>query len=603
MSDSDEPQEYEVDFISEARVAQKRRGPKFWEFRVRWKNFNEDDDTWEPIMSFEGSEGIIDSFWERTREKRDYRDLSQFEVKDSFVPKGPPPRKKRKYSASPEEATPSKKQANDRTSQTQESSPHLEDIAPIEIQSATSSKRRRGMVDFMKESVPTKRTKRSASAAQVQNAPSASVASSSRRQKPTPFRQPNRMPSPDLVPDSDEEVEQAMHLDPGAESSNANSKQASEEGDDDSLFNEESISGRQLRTRNSRVKVHEEPNITIPAGQISAKRRAFEQKKGGSSKTRTASSSAPPAKRSSPRRNKTTASLLTADKNGLKTIKGKRAPKEVFDVDAMDVTPPEPVPPPKPDELLTLAGLDADDAEELEDFPEDSQPEPAVDSAPQDAAADRAAKLKEARENLFPSSSGAAAGSGQEWKAPTIFGLTPVAPAKNNSNGVTSLVDATPFWLNLDSSVSISTLLAEALPAGTKLSSQIQTTFKSPPGKFYSPKASMAILDSIRSNTGYGKVVVHPEDASEEDKMHFNLFVRRLEEGELYIGTLSIQVYVLCASTNATLCQRLNIPASLQGIPGQVVISKVAIEDYRTYAEAVAEADSTIWSQYVADLA
>lgn len=324
-----------------------------------------------------------------------------------------------------EEVAPSKKQPDDRTSHTQEGSPHLEDIASIEIQSATSSKRRRGLVDYMKESGPQKRTKRSAPV--TGNAPSAS-ASSSRRQKPPPFRQPNRMPSPDLVPDSDEEVEQAIQRDPDAQSSNSNSKQASAE--EDSLFDgdeSDSVSRPRLGTRSSRVKIHEEPNVIIPAGQISAKKRAFEQKggKSGSTNARTTTSSASQAKRSSPRRNKTTSSLLTADKRGLKTIKGKRAPKEVFDVDAMDMTPPEPVPPPKPEELLTLAGLDADDAEELEDFPEDTQPEPTADPALKEAKADadRTAKLKEAKDNLFPASASTVVGSGQEWKAPTIFGL------------------------------------------------------------------------------------------------------------------------------------------------------------------------------------
>lgn len=46
---------------------------------------------WEPIESFEGSEGIIDKFWDRVNSRgRDYHDLNAFEAGDAFVPVGPP---------------------------------------------------------------------------------------------------------------------------------------------------------------------------------------------------------------------------------------------------------------------------------------------------------------------------------------------------------------------------------------------------------------------------------------------------------------------------------------------------------------------------------
>ena len=47
--------------------------------------------SWEPIESFNGSEHIVKTFWERTNTHgRDIRDLTLFQAGEVFLPLGPP---------------------------------------------------------------------------------------------------------------------------------------------------------------------------------------------------------------------------------------------------------------------------------------------------------------------------------------------------------------------------------------------------------------------------------------------------------------------------------------------------------------------------------
>jgi hypothetical protein len=47
--------------------------------------------SWEPVESFEGSEDLINHFWERANVGgRDYRDMSVFKAGEEFLPTGPP---------------------------------------------------------------------------------------------------------------------------------------------------------------------------------------------------------------------------------------------------------------------------------------------------------------------------------------------------------------------------------------------------------------------------------------------------------------------------------------------------------------------------------
>jgi hypothetical protein len=47
--------------------------------------------SWEPIESFNGSEHIVATFWERTNTNgRDIDDLTLFQAGETFLPLGPP---------------------------------------------------------------------------------------------------------------------------------------------------------------------------------------------------------------------------------------------------------------------------------------------------------------------------------------------------------------------------------------------------------------------------------------------------------------------------------------------------------------------------------
>lgn len=52
-------------------------------------------------------------------------------------------------------------------------------------------------------------------------------------------------------------------------------------------------------------------------------------------------------------------------------------------------------------------------------------------------------------------------------------------------------------------------------------------------------------------------------------------------------------------SNRALIAQRLNLPEDLFVLSDSVVVSRVVVEDYSAYADAVEKADETRWSQFI----
>ncbi|KAF5315624.1 hypothetical protein D9611_004772 [Ephemerocybe angulata] len=639
MSSDDEA--YEVDYLLEARCLKKDR-KKTMEFLVRWKGYDSDGDTWEPIENFQDI--TIDEFWAKTRETRDPRDVSKFSLGDHFLPLGPPRTKKPKRKSTGKAESSAQVSSSHNTpppaSPPQASSP----AATLEIADIPTGKRRRGPLDATPKTRPQKRQRESAST----NGQKSTRASARKEQPPsasarreTPRRKKAREPSIEVVPDSDEDV---MIIEKDSEPATSDqppilpsppasaSARVRERSPSDPLFDEDhpdnQMPAHRLRQKKPLVKTFEDPALAKPDGQLSAKTRATRSKAsesavassskatkpgpGRSSSGLVASSSKAakpgPGRSSSGMIKKPVASLLTASKGTLKTVKGKYKqpaessppPVESDHEDTHAAPEQAAVDLPTGQELLSLAGLDAQNAENLSDF-DDISEGGARDAKADALAQERAESLKKAHESLFPNAA-LTDSPGTTWSRSTIFG--PLTSAKETTPALSLEADPsepnhTPFTLTLDSATSVPVLFTDVVPGGHPLVPVIHVSHRWPPGQFYSKDAATSVLDAVRSSGIAGRVVVSSK-ASEDLKVHFQKFSQRLQEGDLFVATAGIHVYAFCSSDSRVLCSRMNISPGLQVADSQVLVCKIAVDNFSGYVEVAGKADMRQWSKYVA---
>jgi len=264
--------------------------------------------------------------------------------------------------------------------------------------------------------------------------------------------------------------------------------------------------------------------------------------------------------------------------------------------------------PPTADELLGLAGLNAQHAENLSDFEEDPAPTAEISQPvspsllppdPAELARQRSlASLALTKANLFPSAMVASATNTPSvtWKCRTIFGELDLGSGVTTSSGAESS-RSSPFSLNLDSTVSIPVVLTHPLSSMETIVGK-----RGPPGKFYNQQSAMALLDTLRTGGPSGKVVsnINPTD---DQRTHFDRFCSRLNAGELFVAVAGMDVLAFCSSNNPSIYQRLNMPPSLLGQQGEVLVSRVIIENHSAYADAAVNADSREWSRYLLSVA
>ena len=194
----------------------------------------------------------------------------------------------------------------------------------------------------------------------------------------------------------------------------------------DSLFDEEvGVPAHRRRQQKPLVKLFEDPDLQTQEGQLASKAKAIARNPSEPfSKPSTSKSRPGPGRSSSGMVRKPT--LLTATKGTLTSVRAstRRKSNPKPEAEELDPTPPpideplispEPQEPPTGKELLSMAGLDVQDAEALPDFEE---PEPASPTTQE-----RAESLKKAQESLFPNAVAEVDAADKSWSSSTIFGM------------------------------------------------------------------------------------------------------------------------------------------------------------------------------------
>ncbi|KAJ7172359.1 hypothetical protein C8R46DRAFT_1216200 [Mycena filopes] len=571
--------EFEVETVIEARVAKKSK-KVIWEYHVKWKGGNlslrflaQKTSSVRALNQYTTPPNPIlptEKFWERVDlNNRDRKNMTQFRVGESFVPVGPPRRKqsqrnlKVQPAPSPSPSAGPSKETTTRSSKRRRSSPPAGDL-----EEEKPAKRTRGRVTEP-ETRPAEEP--DAPRQSARRPPAKSMASSTRSIR----RTKKRTPSPDQVPETEEEEDVAMLVDPEPEST---AEHPAPHGDSDIAIEAPVQSPREdfaaaavASFARHETSCEDDRRFAPMDGAIATKARLRGQNGTSNGEAPVAGPSTTPRSRkpgpgrsSSGMLNKNTSSLLTFDKGALKTIKGKfKAVVAGDDGDkgegssgGLDRT--------------NLGGLDSKAAEALDDFEDEGVTSPTADTTPSNAN----------QENLtfFPPGTSMAASISSTftsvWRRATIFG-----PLKS-----------TLFTLKLDTVVIVPLRLTDIYQS---LDTKLTETTNGPIGKFYKGANAVKLLDTVRTGGASARVVLR-DDATEENKTHFARFRSCLDEGDLFTMMVG-PVFLGFSSSNTPLMQRLNLPPNLAAFTDSVFLTELVIENPSDYLNIIDTADTSRW--------
>ncbi|KAJ3744771.1 hypothetical protein DFH05DRAFT_1490755 [Lentinula detonsa] len=587
---SEDEEEYIVESIVTARVKGRGRG-KAWEYRVRWKGYSEKDDTWEPIKSFAGAEHFVESFWMRASKLlngRDIQDISAFKTREEFFPVGPPLRKLKSLPAL--NAT-SPVASSSKPSQTTPNNNKRPRTLTSTIPEEPSPKRARQSVNTGAESPSARRINRT------------STSVSPRRSARKPQKEPSVVPASE-----DEEDSEVKIVDTITSEISTDDNIGQNSSDDNETQRKADLPIPADRARAAGPLVHTADDLGGMDGAINVKAPISSNARAMSKPSTPVSANRrkPGPGRSSEglRKSKTTSSLLTFDKDESKTVKGKfvvteytTRHEEINETDegppASNDSPPRPVVPSTGAELLQLVAR-AENMEELQHFDE------IIDSPLSGPSDEPNSKLQRslslAKESLFPSRSAIPFALAAFNKRPTIFGPlgsgSDVRPNNtNDTTNVTQVVQTQPFSVTLDVSRKLPVILTELSPGDAPILDKISRNASGgPPGKFYSYKAALTIMDTFLTGGASAKVIPSP-NSTEYETQEFEKFSERLSSNELFVLMIGFDLLVFCSSSSTLITERLNIPLSLLSEPGKLLAERVSILNHSAYANAVLQAN------------
>ncbi|KAF7294842.1 Chromo domain-containing protein [Mycena indigotica] len=540
--------EFEVEAIHGAKVVRKQK-KQFWEYDVKWKGYPVSQNTWEPIGSFVGSEGLVDSFWAKLDlDGRDYQNMTQFTVGEIFTPT-PARRGRPKLKGKGESASTSNSARETKANKRRRDSPEI-----AEPSSSERKPTKRGRVESIEESASAP-VARSSGPRTPRGPPKLTQSISTRSTR----RKPVRSPSPnDEVP-------------PSPSAASEGERPPIDADDEPTVVEEEDVPmppvpktekkekapSHKTRAANPLVKMVDD-FATMDNG-IAAKRVKAIDKSGPTA----GPSNGSQTPRRSERKGRSSAatapnvpsSILRAEKGNLKTVQRTQQPTDQ----------PEEI-----DNLHELSGIDPKAADGLDDFEEDVPPPSPEVTLQQNIAA--------AKNSLFPSSSTVPHPTPPtNWRRSTIFG-----PLGFGSSMVpSSSCDSKTFSLKLDTNIVLPVTLLNPSESFPSQDGQPIT------GQFFNPRNAQKLLDTVRTGNSSARAELG-SNATPEQAAHFQRFQSRLAEGEMF--TMMVGSQFMAFGSSEALVPRLNLPAALLAFSSSIYLSELVIENDVAYVEVIESA-------------